>query len=138
MGAIANTAEAVVAAQPPAVPRHAHRRCSAFNATILLRLKCVLLPRQDTGLSFTSPQSKRSSSSIGTPGGAAGSGGSGPTPSKLLLMHGERQMNMLGPEQGNNLFQVSCSCHAIPTISDRFAGDEAASEMHGIAITLAQ
>jgi hypothetical protein len=58
---------------------------------------------QDTGLSFNSPSSKRRGSSLGTPGDASGSG---PTPSKLLLMHGERQMNMLSPEAGSSLYQM--------------------------------
>lgn len=55
---------------------------------------------QDTGLSFQSPQSKRGSG-LGTPGGSAQ-----PTPSKLLLMRGERQMNVLSPEEGTSIHQM--------------------------------
>ncbi len=72
---------------------------------------------QDTGLSFNTPQSKRRGSNLGTPGGGAGgSGGAGLTPSKLLLMHGERQMNMLEPEGGSNLFQVCPSPRSETTV----------------------
>lgn len=61
---------------------------------------CSIPEIQDTGLSFQSPQSKRGSG-LGTPGGSGG-----PTPSKLLLMRGERQMNVLSPEAGTSLHQV--------------------------------
>jgi hypothetical protein len=56
---------------------------------------------QDTGLSFMSPQSKRRSG-LGLQSDSA----SNSTPSKLLLMRGERQMNILSPEEGTSLHQL--------------------------------
>ena len=48
-----------------------------------------------------SPQSKRRSGL-----GAQSDSASNSTPSKLLLMRGERQMNILSPEEGTSLHQV--------------------------------
>lgn len=49
-----------------------------------------------------SPQSKRRSG-LGLQSDSA----SNSTPSKLLLMRGERQMNILSPEEGTSLHQVA-------------------------------
>ena len=73
---------------------------------VVVRLQDVeiFLPcrQQDTGLSFMSPQSKRRSG-LGLQSDSA----SNSTPSKLLLMRGERQMNILSPEEGTSLHQVA-------------------------------
>ena len=76
------------------------------------------LHSQDTGLSFDSPHTKRRSGSLSTPGG----GGSSATPSKLLLMRGERQMNVLSPEAGSSLFQVVLGSICVASRRSRIAG----------------
>lgn len=56
---------------------------------------------QDTGLSFETPKGSRTASRLGTPGSQDKD-----SPAKMLLMHGERHLNMVTPDQGSALHQM--------------------------------